>query len=46
MVHIVFLRDELTETIGAVTLQTSDRDTASRFIGCGDANVSIVISID
>jgi hypothetical protein len=46
MVHIVFLRDELTATIGAVTLQTSDRETASRFEGFDDALVSIVIRIE
>ena len=44
-VHIVFLRDELTGTIGAVTLQTSDRETAAKFDGLDDAHVSIVITL-
>jgi hypothetical protein len=45
MVHIVFLRDDRTGTLGAVTLQTSDRATARKFDGFDDANVSIVIKI-
>jgi len=45
MVHIVFLRDELTGTLGAVTLQTADAVTASKFEGFDDARVSIVIRI-
>jgi hypothetical protein len=45
MVHIVFVRDELLETLGAVTLQTSDGATASRLEGFDDATVSIVIAI-
>ena len=45
MVHILFLKDELTGTFGAVTLQTTDRATALKFDGLDDANVSIVIRI-
>ena len=46
MVHIVFLKDEQTGTIGAVTLQTSDRLTASKFTGFDDVIVSIVIKVE
>ena len=45
MVHIVFLRDDVTGTLGAVTLQTADAVTASKFDGFDDARVSIVIRI-
>ena len=46
MVHIVYLRDEVFGTLGAVTLQTSDGATASRFERFDDASVSIVIAIE
>jgi hypothetical protein len=43
--HILFLKDELTGTLGAVTFETTDLETAAKFHAYDDALVNIVIQI-
>ena len=45
IVHMIFLRDELTGSLGAVTFETDDPVTALKFDGFDDTEVSIVIEI-
>ena len=45
VVHILFLKDELTGSVGAVTFETADSETATKFDSYDDADVSIVIEI-
>jgi hypothetical protein len=45
VVHILFLRDEATGTIGAVTFETADLDTARKFEAYDGTRVNIVIKI-
>jgi hypothetical protein len=44
-VHVLFLKDDRTGTLGAVTFQTSDLAIAAKFDAFDDAPVSIVIEI-
>jgi len=46
VVHILFLRDEVTGTLGAVTFETEDRIIADAFDACGDVKIGIVIEIE
>ena len=46
LVHILFLKDELTGSLGAVTFETADRVVASAFDVYDGAHISIVITID
>ena len=46
VVHTLFLKDELTGSLGAVTFQTTDLATAAKFDSYdNDNDVSIVIQI-
>ena len=45
VVHILFLKDDLTGTLGAVTFETADLDTARKFDAYDGARVNIVIKI-
>ena len=45
IVHMIFLRDELSGSVGAVTFETNDPVTALKFDGFDDTEVSIVIEI-
>ena len=45
LVHILFLRDELSGRLSAVTFETSDRDTAAKFAPYDGTNIGIVIAI-
>ena len=45
IVHMMFLRDEATGTVGAVTFETDDPVTAQKFDGFDDKDVSIVIEL-
>ena len=45
-VHVFFLKDEVTDTFGAVTLETTDAVTMLRFQGYDDAIVSIVLKVE
>jgi hypothetical protein len=45
-VHELFLRDETTGTLGAVTFETSDSATVLKFEGYDNARVSIVLKIE
>ena len=45
IVHMIFLRDELTGSVGAVTFETDDRSTAQKFDAFDDDDISIVIEI-
>lgn len=45
IVHVMFLEDELTGSIGAVTFQTDDSVTARKFDAFDDEDVSIIIEI-
>lgn len=45
-VHVLFLKDELTETLGAVTFETADVATAMKFETYNGARISIVIQIE
>jgi hypothetical protein len=45
-VHVVFLKDERTGSLGAVTFETADLVTAAAFDIYEGATVSVVISID
>jgi hypothetical protein len=46
VVHILFLRDEVTGALGAVTFETEARIIAAAFDACGDAQIGIVIEIE
>jgi hypothetical protein len=46
LVHELFLQDELTGSIGAVTFETADRVVASAFDVYDGTHISIVIAID
>jgi hypothetical protein len=45
VVHILFLKDETTGTLGAVTFETADLDTARKFEAYDGTRVNIVIKI-
>ena len=45
MVHILFLKDELTGSLGPITFETSDFETAMKFDACNGTHVNIVIKI-
>jgi hypothetical protein len=44
-VHILFLKDEVTGTLGAATFETADFVTASKFNGLDNKHVDIVIQL-
>jgi hypothetical protein len=44
-VHVVFMRDELTGTLGPITFETTSFDLASRFAPYAGKPVSVVIHI-
>ena len=46
LVHILFLKDELSGSLGAVTFETSDRATAAKFAPYDSTTIGIVIQID
>jgi len=46
VVHILFLKDDLTGTLGAVTFETADLDTAAKFKTYDGTRVNIVIKIE
>ena len=46
VVHILFLRDDVTGGLGAVTFETEDRIIADTFDACGDVKIGIVIRIE
>jgi hypothetical protein len=46
LVHVLFLKDELTGSFGAVTFETADRVTATKFEPYDGAHINIVIQID
>jgi hypothetical protein len=45
MVHMLFLKDELTGTFSAITFETADAATALKFDAYDDAHINIVIEI-
>jgi len=45
-VHVLFLKDELTGSFGAVTFETADRVTAAKFEPYDGAHINIVIQLD
>ena len=46
VVHVLFLKDELTGSLGAVTFETADLVTAAKFHAYDDAQINIVIEIE
>ena len=46
LVHVLFLQDDLTGSLGAVTFETADLVTVAAFDAYDGAHVSIVIAID
>jgi hypothetical protein len=44
-VHILFLKDEVTGTLGAATFETADFVTAAKFDGLDNKHVNIVIQL-
>ena len=46
VVHVLFLEDELTKSIGAVTFETADADTVAKFDVYDDTPINIVIKIE
>lgn len=45
VVHILFLKDGLTGSLGPITFETADFETAMRFGAYDDTHISIVIEI-
>ena len=45
-VHVLFLKDEITGSIGAVTFETADRVTADNFDAYANRHINIVIVIE
>jgi hypothetical protein len=46
VVHILFLRDDDTGSLGAVTFETEHRIIADAFDACGDVKIGVVIRIE
>jgi hypothetical protein len=45
VVHVLFLRDELSGSLGAVTFETADLETATKFDPYDNTHINIVIAI-
>lgn len=45
IVHILFLKDELTGSLGPITFQTADFETAAKFDAYDDTYINVVIAI-
>ena len=46
MIHILFLKDERSGSLGTVTFQTADYETAGKFSAHGGTNVGIIIKLE
>ena len=46
MVHILFLQDPLSGSLGPITFQTTDRDMAAKFVPYDGRRIGIVIRIE
>lgn len=46
LVHILFLKDELSGSLGPITFETADFDTATKFDPYDDTHTNIVIKIE
>jgi hypothetical protein len=45
VVHVLFLKDDVTGSLGAVTFQTSDRSTALKFDAYDSEPINVIIKI-